>query len=110
MGVTGRQRGERAEGPVGDVAKVEGGIHDFVVPKERNDLPSGRRCFVTQSIKKVENCAVIITTIDLVAGLNNHKFSARPMILFIDRPREPERAPRGPQVAVEVPECNKPRR
>jgi hypothetical protein len=32
------------------------------------------------------------------------------MILFIDRPREPERAPRGPQVAVEVPECNKPRR
>ncbi len=105
--VQARERGRRAGG---HVPKIEGGVHDLVVAKHRDELSPGRRRLRFEPLGEVEDGAVIVPPVDFVPRLNHHERASNPVIRGVDRPRQTKRPSRMVEVPVKIADRDQPSR
>ena len=75
-----------------------------MVAHERDDLPAGLGRLVLEPIEEVEDLAIVVASVDLVSGLDDHELAADPRVVAVDGSGEAEDGARGVQIAVEIPD------
>ena len=88
----------------GDIAEIEGHVHQLVVPVEHVQGAARRPGRVGQDFQPVQDLLLLVAAVELVSGLHHDQVAADPVPVLVDGPGQAESLGRRPQVPVEIPQ------
>ena len=88
---------------------VERRVHQFVVAQKSDELTPCSCRLRLPFIDGVEDGAVVVSAVDLVAGLDDDQSPADPSVVGVSRAREAQHATRAVEVAMQIADGNEPR-
>jgi hypothetical protein len=103
-----RKVGEGREALRRNVAKVEAGVHQLVIAVEHDQLTARLVRLDLELLEHVEHFAVLVSAVQLIAGLHDREIFADPAIVAVDGAGQPERGAQGVQVTVDIADGDEP--